>query len=210
MYVPASFREERPEVLYASMRRAPLATLVIATDAGLEANPVPLLVREGDTGVTLVGHVARSNPVWKMSPRGEALALFAGPQGYITPSSYASKRESGEVVPTWNYVTVHAEGVLRWIHDEVWLAELVEQLTNEHEAGRTEPWHVNDAPPGFTAGLLRAIVGLEIQVTRLTGKLKLGQNRTRADRESAIAELRQRGDDTSRELADAMQAALDG
>jgi transcriptional regulator len=210
MYVPASFKEERPEVLHAWMRRSPLATVVVATDSGLEANPVPLLLREGSAGMTLVGHVARSNPVWKTAPRGEALALFAGPQAYISPSSYASKREHGEVVPTWNYVAVHAHGPLRWVQDESWLGELVAQLTNEHEASRAEPWRVSDAPPAFTAGLLRAIVGLEIQVTRLTGKLKLGQNRTRPDRESAIAALLQRGDEASRALAEAMQVALDG
>lgn len=210
MYVPAIFQEDRPEVLYASIRRAPLATVVIATGAGLEANLVPLLLREAEGGATLVGHVARSNPVWKMRPLGDALALFAGPQGYISPGYYVSKREHGEVVPTWNYVAIQAYGALRWVEDEAWLAALVDQLTNEREAGSAEPWRVGDAPAAFTAGLLRAIVGLEIRVTRLTGKLKLGQNRTRADRESAIAALRGRGDDASLALAEAMQSTLDG
>jgi transcriptional regulator len=210
MYVPPMFEEKRAEVLHSWMRLAPLATVVVTTSSGLEANLVPLLVRVSDAGVRLVGHVARSNPVWKLGPRDEALALFAGPQGYITPSSYASKREHGKVVPTWNYVAVHAHGALRWVEDEAWLAELLEELTNEQEAGRAEPWRVSDAPAAFTAGLLRAIVGLEIQVTRLEGKLKLGQNRALADRESAIAALHARGDEVSVALAAAMQAALDG
>lgn len=209
MYIPKTFEEKRPEVLHAWMRSAPLASLVIATQAGLEANLVPLLLREGEAGLTLVGHVARSNPVWKLEPRGEALALFQGPEGYISPSAYASKREHGEVVPTWNYVVVQAHGQLRWVHDAAWLRQLVEQLTHEHEASRAEPWQVSDAPPAFTTELLGAIVGLELHVTRLTGKLKLGQNRTRADRESAIAELHT-GDEASQALAQAMQAALDG
>ncbi|HWO14449.1 MAG TPA: FMN-binding negative transcriptional regulator, partial [Polyangiaceae bacterium] len=195
MYLPLQFKEDRPDVLLAVLRRAPLATLVIATEGGLEANPVPLLVREREGGLSLVGHVARSNPVWKLSPKGEVLALFSGPEGYISPSSYASKQLDGKVVPTWNYVAVHAHGSLRWVHDDEWLATLLEQLTHEHEAPRAEPWRVSDAPEAFTAGLRRAIVGLEIEVSRLEGKLKLGQNRTRADREGAIAELRARGDD---------------
>jgi len=209
MYIPKTFEEKRPELLRAWMRAAPLASLVMTTDAGLEANLVPLLLRESDAGLTLVGHVARGNPLWKRQAHGEVLALFHGPQGYITPSAYASKREHGEVVPTWNYVVVQAHGQLRWVHDAAWLRQLVEQLTHEHEASRAEPWHVSDAPPAFTTELLGAIVGLELQVTRLAGKLKLGQNRTRADRESAIAELRT-GNEAARALAEAMQAALDG
>ena len=208
MYRPALFKEDRPLVLCSLMRVAPLATLVVATDAGLEANPVPLLVRELDDGLVLVGHVARTNPVWKLPVR-EALAIFSGPEGYISPSAYASKREHGEVVPTWNYVTVHAHGSLRWIEDDAWLAGLLEELTHEHEQARAEPWRVSDAPDAFITGLRRAIVGLELRVTRLEGKLKLGQNRNRADRESVIAELRQRGDEASRALAEAMAATLD-
>jgi transcriptional regulator len=210
VYRPAHFKEERPGVLYDLMRRAPLATLVLATDEGLEANPLPLLLRESEAGVVLAGHVARTNPVWKQPARGEALALFSGPEGYVSPSAYPSKKTDGEVVPTWNYVAVHAHGTLRWIEDDAWLWQLLQDLTDEHERGRAEPWRASDAPPKFTAGLRRAIVGFELRVTRLEGKLKLGQNRTRADREGVIAELSERGDEASRALAAAMQAALDG
>jgi transcriptional regulator len=210
MYLPTHFKEQRPAILHAVMRAAPLASLVIATDAGLEANLIPLLLRQSPAGLLLVGHVAKSNPVWKMSSRGEALAIFSGPEAYVSPSAYPSKKEGGKVVPTWNYVSVHAHGSLRWVHDDEWLAELLQQLTDEHEAGRPEPWRVSDAPAAFSASLRQAIVGLEISVTRLEGKLKLGQNRSRADREGVIAELRQRGDEASAAVADAMQAALDG
>jgi transcriptional regulator len=214
MYSPAHFREERPGVLQALMRASPLASLVIATEQGLEANLVPLLLREGapgagDTGLLLVGHVARANPIWKKPARGEALAIFSGPQGYISPSAFASKKEHGKVVPTWNYVTVHAHGPIRWIEDDAWLAAFLEELTNEHEAGRAEPWRVSDAPADFTAATRRGIVGLEMPVTRLEGKLKLSQNRPLADRQSVIADLRQQGDQASNALADAMQATLD-
>jgi transcriptional regulator len=217
MYVPAHFKEETAGVLQALMRAAPLASLVIATEQGLEANMLPLLLREGTAGtgvaggggLLLVGHVARANPLWKAPARGEALAIFSGPQGYVSPSAYASKREHGKVVPTWNYVAVHAHGPIRWIEDDAWLAALLDELTNAHEAGRAEPWRVSDAPADFTAATRRGIVGLEMSVTRLEGKLKLNQNRSLADRQGVIAELRQRGDEASNALADAMQAALD-
>jgi transcriptional regulator len=209
LYLPLHFKEERPLVLEAAMRAAPFASVVVAADHGIEANHLPLHVRKTEEGLLVVGHVARANPVWTLPVRGEALALFSGPHGYVSPSAFASKREHGKVVPTWNYVAVHAHGPIRWIEDERWLAELLEELTAEHEAGRAEPWKVSDAPAAFTQGLLRAIVGLEIRVTRLEGKLKLSQNRSRADREGVIAELRARGDEASGALAAAMQAALD-
>ncbi|HTV25601.1 MAG TPA: FMN-binding negative transcriptional regulator [Polyangiaceae bacterium] len=209
MYRPAQFAEDRPEVLRALIRAAPFAHLVLATEHGLEANGLPLLLREHDDGVTLVGHVARSNPIWRGEVRGEALAIFSGPQGYVTPSAYPTKRVDGKVVPTWNYVLVHAHGTLRWVHDDEWLARLVTQLTDEHEAGRPNPWQVTDAPAPFIASLRKAIVGFELTVTRLEGKLKLGQNRTRADREGVIDVLRAQGDEASAALAEAMRAALD-
>lgn len=209
MYRPAQFREERTEVLSALMRAAPFAHLVLATERGLEANGLPLHLREQEGALVLAGHVASSNPVWQMEVRGEALAIFSGPQGYVTPSAYPSKKRHGKVVPTWNYVMVHAYGTLSWVHDDAWLAQLLSALTDEHEAGRAEPWRVGDAPAAFTAGLRQAIVGLELRVTRLEGKLKLGQNRTRADRDGVIADLRARGDEASLALAEAMQAVLE-
>jgi transcriptional regulator len=209
MYLPIHFKEQRPLVLEALMRAAPLASVVIATEGGLEANLLPLHQRKTEQGLYLVGHVARSNPVWNMAAVGEALAIFSGPQGYVSPSAYPAKREHGKVVPTWNYVAVHAHGPVRWIHDEAWIAALLEELTNEHESRRPHPWKVSDAPASFVKNQLRAIVGLELTVTRLEGKLKLSQNRSRADREGVIAELRQRGDEASAALADAVQAALD-
>jgi transcriptional regulator len=210
MYRPAYFREDRRDVLCALMRRAPLATIVTQTDDGLSANLVPVLVREQASGIVLAGHVARGNPLPSQPIHGDVLVLFGGPEGYVSPSAYPSKRDGGEVVPTWNYVAVQARGPLRWIEDDAWLERLLEELTDEHELARAEPWRVSDAPPAFTRSLRRAIVGLEIEVTRLEGKLKLGQNRTRADREGVIAELRQRGDGASLALAEMMQAVLDG
>lgn len=196
-------------MLCALMRRAPLATLVIHTDEGLSANLVPLLLREQQSGLVLAGHVARANTMRALPIHGEVLVLFAGPEGYVSPSAYPSKKDGGEVVPTWNYMAVQARGRLRWIDDDAWLERLLEELTDEHESTRAEPWRVSDAPLAFTRELRQAIVGLEIEVTRLEGKLKLSQNRTRVDREGVIAELRERGDGASLALADAMQAVLE-
>jgi transcriptional regulator len=204
MYVPTAFNEQRAEVLHDLIRAAPFATLVVPTAQGLEANHIPLLLRlEG--GARLVGHVARANPVWKLEPTGEALAVFGGAQGYVSPSAYASKAEHGKVVPTWNYVVVHAHGRLRWIEEDAWLAALLEDLTGAHEAARPEPWQVSDAPADFVARTRQGVVGLELVITRLEGKLKLSQNRSLADREGVVALLERQGDAASLALARAMR-----
>lgn len=210
MYRPSHFKEDRQDVLCALIRSAPLASIVTFSDQGLSANLVPLLLRQNESGVVLAGHVARSNTLLRQLIQGEVLVLFGGPEAYVSPSAYPSKRERGEAVPTWNYVSVQAHGRLRWIDDAAWLEQLLEALTDEHEQGRAEPWRVGDAPVEFTRNLLRGIVGLEIEVTRLEGKLKLSQNRTRADREGVIAELRTRGGQHALAMADVMQALLDG
>jgi transcriptional regulator len=194
MYLPTHFTETRPELLHALMREHPLATLVVPTAAGLVANPLPLMLRESGDGLKLVGHVARANDVWRQPPAGEALAVFTAAQGYVSPAWYPSKAEHGKVVPTWNYATVHAHGTLRWIDDTAWLHELVSALTDRHEALRAKPWHVSDAPDDYVQQMLRAIVGLELTVTRLEGKFKLSQNRAAADREGVVQGLSAQGD----------------
>jgi len=208
VYLPPHFIEARPEVLRALIGAAPLATLIVPTAQGLEVNHVPLSLRKGPTGDTLAGHVAKANPVWKHEPIGEALAIFSAAQGYVSPSGYPSKAEHGKVVPTWNYVVVHAHGSLRWIDDDGWLMALVEELTEAHEGSREVPWKVSDAPASFMSQVRRAIVGLELRITRLEGKFKLSQNRSRADREGVIAWLTEQGDAASLALAEAMRAAL--
>jgi transcriptional regulator len=174
MYVPDHFREDRPEVLHDAMRRIGFATLVTQD---LEANHLPMLLQDG----MLRGHVARANPVWKAGA-GEALAIFLGPHAYVSPSWYPSKAETGKAVPTWNYLTVHARGSIRWIQDADWLRAHVTALSAAHEAGRPEPWAITDAPASYVDGLLRAIVGFELMAATLEGKWKLSQNRDAADR----------------------------
>jgi len=195
MYVPPHFAVEDPALLESAMRANPFATLVTCGPGGLMANHVPLLytaqsVASGATPGTLHGHVSRANPQWREIESGtEVLAIFSGPHAYVSPSAYASKRETGRVVPTWNYVVVHAYATGQTYDDPQRLHDLVSRLTTVHESARAEPWAVGDAPESYIAGQLRGIIGIELGVTRLLGKWKLNQNRSQADRLSAAADL---------------------
>lgn len=184
------------------MRANPLATLITVADSGLVANHIPVqkLPSPAPYGV-LHGHIARANSLWH-APDQEVLAIFQGPQAYISPSLYPSKQDSGEVVPTWDYAVAHAHGTLRFIHDAAWLLALVSSLTDANEAGRRMPWKVTDAPPEYIEKLLRDIVGFEFSITRLIGKWKVSQNRDAADQKGVVDGLRATGDVESREIAD--------
>ena len=183
VYLPPHFREDQVPVLHELIRQQPLAALVTSTPGGLYASHLPLLIEpEPAPFGTLVGHLARANPQWQeAAPGAEVLAIFTGPQTYITPAWYATKAETGKVVPTWNYAAVHAYGTLRFFDDETRLLALVTRLTETHEGKRAEPWAVSDAPPEFVRGMLRAIVGFELVITRLEGKWKMSQNRPPVD-----------------------------
>jgi transcriptional regulator len=207
MYDVEAFREDRVEVLHALIQAHPLATLVVSTAQGLEANHIPLLIDPVPTPWgTLLGHVARANPVWRtFDSNTEVLAVFQGPQGYITPSWYPSKAQHGKVVPTWNYAVVHAHGPLI-IHDNVgWLRKLVTRLTVSQESQREKPWQVTDAPADYVNTMLKAIVGIEIPVRRLQGKWKMSQNRLPQDREGVIQSLESQGDTASLAILDKMR-----
>jgi transcriptional regulator len=208
LYLPTHFKEERTEVLHALMREHPLATLVAMSETGLVANHLPLRFRaEPEPWGVLRGHVARANPLWKdHRPDVEALAIFQGPQTYISPALYPSKQTTGEVVPTWNYAVVHARGTLRFIHETDWLRDFVAALTDEHEAPRERPWKMTDAPAPYLEKMLEMIVGFELTISSISGKWKLGQNRTAADRQGLIQGLQQSNDAAARELASLLAA----
>ncbi len=208
MYLPAFFREDRVDVLHAMMRARPLSTLVTTVQSGLTANhlPVETALDPAPHG-TLRGHIARANPLWKEYRAGaEALAIFQGPQSYISPSFYPSKRHTGEVVPTWNYAVVHAHGTLRFIEDAAWLRALVTRLTDAHEASRAQPWQVSDAPEAYLQKQLSLIVGFELCIAKLTGKWKVSQNHGAANRRGVVEGLRSRRDADSHEVADILAA----
>ena len=180
MYLPAHFEQQDPAALQTLMREHPLATLVTVRADGPTADHIPF---EYDAPTqTLRGHVARANPLWREAAGQPVLAVFRGPQAYVSPNWYPSKAQTHKVVPTWNYTVVHAHGVLRAIEEAPWLHALVSRLTAHHEAPHAAPWAVADAPEDYVQQMLRAIVGIEIPVRRLVGKWKISQNRSETDR----------------------------
>jgi transcriptional regulator len=183
MYLPPQFREDDVPALHAAIREIAFGTLVTLGADGLVASHVPMLVDpEPAPYGTLIGHVARANPQWEGArPDIEALAMFVGPNAYVTPSWYPTKRETGKVVPTWNYVAIHAYGPVQFFDDADRLLALVTRLTETHEAPRAAPWAVSDAPPAFVSSMVRAIVGFALPIARLEGKWKMSQNRNEAD-----------------------------
>jgi len=204
MYLPAHFEEKRPEVLHELVRTHPLGLLVTLTDAGLQANSIPFFLDAdpaGGPGI-LRAHVARANPLWQEARADpQALVVFQGPQAYVSPGWYPSKAEHGKVVPTWNYVMVQARGPLRAIDDAAWVHALVSRLTTHHEAAQAKPWAVTDAPAPYIDTITRAIVGIEITLTALTGKWKVSQNRSAADRAGVARGLRVAGQADAADLA---------
>jgi len=195
MYIPEAFAESRLAVLHAAIEVCGLAIFITAPDGAPTATHAPILLSpdEGPLG-TLHFHIARANPQWRAIGSGSrALAIFPGPDGYISPSWYASKAEHGRVVPTWNYVAVHAEGTPVVYEDSERLLALVSRLTAHHETARASPWQVADAPKPYIDGMLRAIVGVTMPITKLQGAWKLGQNKNAMDRAGILAGFAEKG-----------------
>jgi transcriptional regulator len=210
MYIPKANEETRTPVLHELMRNHAFATLVTFGAEGLVATHLPMVLEVDGEDAVLKCHVARGNAQWKsFDQKVPALAIFAGPDHYISPSWYAEKQATGKVVPTWNYAVVHAYGALIVHEDSAWLMPHLESLTDIHEAnlrtaGMPKPWKVSDAPEDYVAGLARAIVGLELRITRLEGKWKLSQNRNEADRSGVVAGL----DNLETDAAETMKALV--
>lgn len=201
MYVPAVYAEPRTEVMLDFIDRYPLGILVAPSANGLEASHIPFVLdRSSGAQATIRAHVAKANPHAALADGTSCLVIFSGPQAYISPSWYATKREHGKVVPTWNYVAVHATGTLRRMNDAELRAHL-EALTDHLEGGREERWRVDDAPEPFIASNMRAIVGFDIAITRLEGKWKVSQNRSDADMAGVVAGLERSDDARDREMA---------
>jgi transcriptional regulator len=195
MYVPPQFREDRLPVLHDAIERSGLATLVTVGPNGLDASHVPMLLdRSAGPLGTLYGHIAKANDQWlRPTADSRVLAIFLGPDAYVTPSWYATKKLTGKVVPTWNYVAVHAQGELRFFEDEERLLDLVTKLTQVHEARRDDPWAVSDAPPDYIRERLKGIVGFELTISKLDGKWKVSQNQRVEDRAGVADGLKREG-----------------
>jgi transcriptional regulator len=206
MYIPAHFAESRPEELGRIIRDNPLGILVTHGGSGLDADHIPFEfdAEEGERGV-LTAHVARANPLWQRCPTGTpVMVVFRGAQAYISPTWYPSKHETHRQVPTWNYEVVHAHGTITVHDDERFARRIVARLTRRHESAEPEPWKMGDSAPDFINEQLRHIVGIEIAITSLVGKVKLGQNSEARDRLGAAETLEARGHNA---VAQAMRKA---
>jgi len=208
MYAASHFAEQRIDVLQAFIGERPFGALVVSTPGGLVASHVPFVFDPAPAPYgTLRCHVARANPIWReFDASVPALAIFQDIDAYISPSAYATKRETGKVVPTYNYVAVHATGRMRAIDDREWLRALVEKLTASFESKRVDPWHVSDAPADYIDAMLSAIVGLEIALESLAGSVKASQNRPAADRDGVVRALRVEGGENALAMASLVEA----
>jgi transcriptional regulator len=203
MYIPPLFKEDRLDTMQDVIREADLGLLITHGTTGLFATHLPILFdpEPGPNGA-LIGHIAKANPQWETAEPGQdGLAIFMGPDAYVSPAWYATKQETGRVVPTWNYVAVHAYGKLEFFHDPARLLDLVTRLTQKHEEKRADPWAVSDAPENFVAAQLRAIVGFRMVIDRLEGKSKMSQNRTPEDRAGVIKGLSESADPDEQAVA---------
>jgi transcriptional regulator len=193
MYIPRAHKEERVSVLHKLMEDQPLASLITVGSSGLFASHIPMVLEQNGALGQLRCHISRANTQWRDYTQSvEALAIFSGPQHYITPNWYAEKQETGKVVPTWNYAVVHAYGYLKIVEDSEWLMSHLARLTSIHEADSPVPWKIEDAPAEYIATIIKGIVGLEMTIERLEGKWKVSQNRPEQDRRGVaegLAEL---------------------
>ncbi|MDA4137308.1 MAG: FMN-binding negative transcriptional regulator [Thaumarchaeota archaeon] len=208
MYNPRWFKEDRLQFLHAEIRKIGFGTLVTSAASGMLASHVPLLLdaSRGERGL-LYGHIARGNLQWRDTlPGSEGLAIFLGPDAYVTPRWYQTKKEDGKVVPTWNYVAIHVRGPVTFFEDPERLREVVTELTTLHESGAEDPWEVTDAPADYIQTQLKSIVGFEMPIARVEGKWKMSQNRPEPDHEGVIAGLDERDQNRDAEVSAEMRS----
>ena len=204
MYVPALFKEDRVPVLHEAIRKYGFGTLVTLSEQEMEASHLPMLLDpEPAPFGTLLGHLARANPQWqRVKPGLEALAIFLGPNTYVTPSWYPTKQQTGKVVPTWNYLAIHVYGSISFFEDAAELRDHVSKMTGMHETPRAAPWAVSDAPADFVDQMVRAIVGFRLTITRLEGKWKMSQNRPRQDVSGVLEGLAREDGEAAAQIAE--------
>lgn len=206
MAILEKYRETREDVLIAAMQTLQLATLMTQTETGFEFSHVPMLVKKVGDDIFLEGHVARSNSHWKVADVGPSAAIFQGPHAYVSPSWYPSKQEHGKVVPTWNYLAVHAHGQLEAVDDQDFLLEQLKELTQRNEDTRAQPWTLSDAPDKYIPALSRGIVGLRFRIERLEGVWKMSQNRSEADIQGVVDGLSAEGEGAADVVANVVKS----
>lgn len=208
MYAPKPFAQSNPTVLRDAVRRIRAGELITVGSEGLEASFIPLLI--SDDAATVTGHLAKGNGQWKHADLSmSALVTWVGPDAYVSPSYYPSKQEHGKVVPTWNFITVQARGILSFHEEDGWKRRHVGSLTNFHERALPAPWSIDDAPSDFIDGMVNSIVGIELRVTSLEGEWKLSQNRPEADIAGVISGLKSQGPENAAVIAQEMALVTD-
>ncbi|SEA11803.1 negative transcriptional regulator, PaiB family [Microbulbifer marinus] len=208
MYTPKKFNQTDMGEMKGLIIDYPLATLVTYSNSGLDAHHIPLHLCEREGKIILQGHIAKANPLWREVDDGSnVLAVFNGPNCYISPNHYPTKSETGKAVPTWNYVSVHAKGILSFIHDEKWIYEVIDRLTIQHEGTSEGAWSISDAPESYIEKMLPAIVGLEVEVTSLSGQWKLSQNQPERNRHGVIAGLSASNDTDKLKVSELVETA---
>lgn len=202
MYIPKRFLQDDINQLKGMMANHSFATFISQSESGVEANHMPLVLNESGQKSVLQGHIAKANPLWKnLKDKSEVLIIFNGPNCYISPNYYPTKKDNGKVVPTWNYVSVHVKGIVSFIHDEEWVLTMLNNLTDQYEANQPVPWSVSDAPQAYIDKMLSAIVGLEIDILSITGKWKVSQDKAEVNQEGIIKGLSQQADSNAKNIA---------
>ena len=202
MHIPNKFKQNDIACLENIIQDYPFATLVTHSESSLDATHIPFVLTQSDGIKFLRGHIARINPMWKnVSNKSEVLVVFNGPNCYISPNNYPTKKATGKAVPTWNYVTVHVKGVMSYIHDKESKLEMLDDLTRQHEAGQPIAWSTSDAPEDYIQTMLTGIVGLEIKISEIDGQWKLSQNQPQQNRLGVIEGLSQQDDIASQTIS---------
>ena len=207
MHIPKQFQQNDIARLEGLIRDYPFATLITCSDSGIDANHLPVLLTEVRGKKVLQSHIAKANPLWnEVADKAEVLVIINGPNCYISPNHYPTKKETGRAVPTWNYVVVHVKGVMSYRHDKDWLMSMMDRLTHQHESAQDTPWSINDAPQNYIHKMLSAIVGLEIEITSMTAQWKLSQNQPEKNKLGVIAGLSSEREGQYRAIAELVKA----
>mgnify|MGYP003635651995 CR=1 FL=1 len=209
MYIPKAFQQEDSAVLHELVAEYPLASLITHSPTGIEVNHIPFFLTESKRKLSLQGHIAKANPLWKnIKDKAQVLLVFHGPNCYISPNYYPTKKEQGKAVPTWNYVAVHVKGLLSYRFDTEFKLEMLNNLTIQHEQNQDKPWSIRDAPVQYIQRMLPAIVGLEIEILSITGKWKVSQNQPEINKQGVVAGLSNEGTSDSLKIANLVQTHI--